>query len=261
MRANLLDADDEARARQRAMDNLGSLMASGQAGALNAVPPDLLPMLLRLPSTSGNVDALRQCADGINDWKASLARGLLPSAETRWPDDPIFREALLDALGDLDMARFTRQFPPVLDTLMKNILDILYVYEQQKADEDGTEEEQSPARRRRTAAARARTATTASPRMATPKATAAAAAPTATTTRKAPRGTRRGAVVAMTTATTGMGVRLTWRTSISPWRVRRMGTTAMTPRARRRARGGARAEQRTRARSDGRFQERLGTGG
>jgi hypothetical protein len=132
MRANLLDADDEARARQRAMDNLGSLMASGQAGALNAVPPDLLPMLLRLPSTSGNVDALRQCADGINDWKASLARGLLPSAETRWPDDAIFREALLDALGDLDMARFTRQFPPVLDTLMKNILDILYVYEQQK---------------------------------------------------------------------------------------------------------------------------------
>ena len=143
MRANLLDADDEARARQRAMDNLGALMASGRADALTAVPPDLLPMLLRLPSTSGNVDALTQCADGINDWKASLARGLLPSAETRWPDDPIFREALLDALGDLDMARFTRQFPPVLDTLMKNILDILYVYEQQKADEDG-EEEQSP---------------------------------------------------------------------------------------------------------------------
>ena len=125
------------------MDNLGALMASGRADALTAVPPDLLPMLLRLPSTSGNVDALTQCADGINDWKASLARGLLPSAETRWPDDPIFREALLDALGDLDMARFTRQFPPVLDTLMKNILDILYVYEQQKADEDG-EEEQSP---------------------------------------------------------------------------------------------------------------------
>jgi hypothetical protein len=41
------------------------------------------------------------------------------------------------ALGDLDMARFTRQFPPVLDTLMKNILDILYVYEQQRVDEVG----------------------------------------------------------------------------------------------------------------------------
>jgi uncharacterized protein with von Willebrand factor type A (vWA) domain len=141
MRANLLDADDEARARQRAMDNLGSLMASGQAGALQSVPPDLLPMLLRLPSTSGNVDALRSCAEGIDDWKASLARGLLPSSETKWPDDPVFREALLDALGDLDMARFTRQFPPVLDTLMKNILDILYVYEQQKVDEDGEEDD------------------------------------------------------------------------------------------------------------------------
>jgi hypothetical protein len=44
----------------------------------------------------------------------------------------------LDALGDLDMARFTRQFPPVLDTLMKNILDILYVYEQERVD-DGDE--------------------------------------------------------------------------------------------------------------------------
>ena len=98
-------------------------------------------MLLRLPSTASNVDSLRQCADGINDWKAQLGRGLLPSAETPWPDDPVFREALLDALGDLDMARFTRQFPPVLDTLMKNILDILYVYEQQKVDEEGEDAE------------------------------------------------------------------------------------------------------------------------
>ena len=104
MRANLLDADDEARARQRAMDNLGIAHGVGPGGRAERRASDLLPMLLRLPSTSGNVDALRQCADGINDWKASLARGLLPSAETRWPDDPIFREALLDALGDLDMA-------------------------------------------------------------------------------------------------------------------------------------------------------------
>jgi len=142
MRANILDENDETRARQRAMDNLGALMASGQANALNGIPPDLLPMLLRLPSTSNNVDAMRCAADGINDWKSSLARGLLPNAETRWPDDPVFREALLDALGDLDMARFTRQFPPVLDTLMKNILDILYVYEQQRVDE-GEEQDQS----------------------------------------------------------------------------------------------------------------------
>ena len=146
MRVNLLDAADELRARQRAMDNLGSLMASGNANALNSIPPDLLPMLLRLPSTSGNVDSLRTCADGINEWKSSLQKGLLPGAETKWPDDLVFREALLDALGDLDMARFTRQFPPVLDTLMKNILDILYIYEQQKEDDsgEGESEDSSP---------------------------------------------------------------------------------------------------------------------
>jgi hypothetical protein len=27
------------------------------------------------------------------------APGLLPAADTPWPDDPIFREALLEALG------------------------------------------------------------------------------------------------------------------------------------------------------------------
>ena len=41
----------------------------------------------------------------------------------------------MEALGDLDMARFTRRFPPVLDTLMKNILDILYIYERDRVDE------------------------------------------------------------------------------------------------------------------------------
>ena len=143
MRANLLGDEGEAKARKQAMANLGLLMASGQVGALNSISPDLLPLLLRLPSTSGNVDSLRRCASGIQDWKAQLARGLLPGAETEWPDDVVFREALLEALGDLDMARFTRQFPPVLDTLMKNILDVLYVYEQQKVDE-GDEEDESP---------------------------------------------------------------------------------------------------------------------
>ena len=64
MRANLLDDDDEARARKQAMSNLGLLMASGNAGALGSISPDVLPMLLRLPSTASNVDSLRQCADG-----------------------------------------------------------------------------------------------------------------------------------------------------------------------------------------------------
>ena len=85
MRPNLLGDEGEAKARKQAMANLGLLMASGQAGALNSISPDLLPLLLRLPSTSGNVDSLRRCASGIQEWKAQLARGLLPGAETGGP--------------------------------------------------------------------------------------------------------------------------------------------------------------------------------
>ena len=55
-----------------------------------------------------------------------------------WPEDDVSREALLETLGELDMARFTRKFPPVLKTLMRNILDILYQYE---IAMDGEEEE------------------------------------------------------------------------------------------------------------------------
>lgn len=143
MRANLLGDARETEAKRQAMANLAMLMSSGNAGALNSIAPDLLPLLLRLPSTAGNVDALTRCAEGISAWKASLSRGLLPGSEIAWPDDVVFREALVEALGDLDMARFTRQFPPVLDTLMKNILDVLYVYEQNRVD-DGEDDSDQP---------------------------------------------------------------------------------------------------------------------
>lgn len=46
-----------------------------------------------------------------------------------WLEDEMFRMVLIEVLGDLDMVRFTRRFSSVLDTLMKNVLDILYVYE------------------------------------------------------------------------------------------------------------------------------------
>jgi hypothetical protein len=46
----------------------------------------------------------------------------------------VFREALLDAMGSLDMARFTRRHPALLDTLLANVLDVLAAYETQKKD-------------------------------------------------------------------------------------------------------------------------------
>ncbi len=72
--------------------------------------------------------------------RASLARsGLLPSAEVPWPRDAVFREALLEAMGSLDMARFTRRHPALLDTLLANVLDVLAVYEAERQEVDGPE--------------------------------------------------------------------------------------------------------------------------
>lgn len=132
----LANEEAEAEARERAMVNMSRMAASARGGdVMGKIPSDILPLLLRLPSAEGDVEALRRSAEGVEAWKDALSRGLLPDVDVMWPEDDTFREALIEALGDLDMARFTRRFPPVLDTLMKNILDILYIYEQERVDE------------------------------------------------------------------------------------------------------------------------------
>ena len=107
---------------------------------IQVLDADVLPLLLRLRSAGASAEGLRRGAAGVRAWRDALARGLLPDASLEWPEDETFRTALIEALGDLDMARFTRRFPPVLDTLMKNVLDILYVYERDREDEDATPE-------------------------------------------------------------------------------------------------------------------------
>ncbi len=65
--------------------------------------------------------------------------GILPSAELEWPRDAVFREALLGAMAQLDMARFTRRHPALLDTLLANVLDVLAAYEQGRKEVAGPE--------------------------------------------------------------------------------------------------------------------------
>jgi uncharacterized protein with von Willebrand factor type A (vWA) domain len=136
--------DDEERAKMRALDNYGLILSKPNGARLiSDIGQDLLPMFLRLPTTRGNVDALQNARDGYEVWEEKLRRGLLPSKDdVKWPEDETFREALLETLGELDMARFTRKFPPVLKTLMRNVLDILYQYE--LAIELEEEEEDDP---------------------------------------------------------------------------------------------------------------------
>jgi uncharacterized protein with von Willebrand factor type A (vWA) domain len=141
-RRSLLDSDDaEADARRRALANARAIAATADGGdVMRDVDADVLPLLLRLRSAGASAEGLRRGAAGVRAWRDALARGLLPDASLEWPEDETFRTALIEALGDLDMARFTRRFPPVLDTLMKNVLDILYVYERDREDEDATPE-------------------------------------------------------------------------------------------------------------------------
>ena len=124
-----------------ALANARAIAATADGGdAMRDVDADVLPLLLRLRSAGASAEGLRRGAAGVRAWRDALARGLLPDASLEWPEDETFRTALIEALGDLDMARFTRRFPPVLDTLMKNVLDILYVYERDREDEDATPE-------------------------------------------------------------------------------------------------------------------------
>ena len=141
-RRSPLESDDaEADARRRASANARAIAATADGGdVMRDVDADVLPLLLRLRSAGASAEGLRRGAAGVRAWRDALARGLLPDASLEWPEDETFRTALIEALGDLDMARFTRRFPPVLDTLMKNVLDILYVYERDREDEDATPE-------------------------------------------------------------------------------------------------------------------------
>ena len=153
--------EDEDRAKRDAMENYGLVLRQKEGPkVVSEIEPEVLPMLLRLPTTKGDAEKLRKANVGYEQWETALKKGFLPKPRSRsakggegpaaaaakeavvdavdWPEDETFREALLETLGELDMARFTRKFPPVLKTLMRNILDILYQYE---IAMDGEEEE------------------------------------------------------------------------------------------------------------------------
>ena len=151
--------EDEEVSKQNALANYGNMLRlPGGPKMLSEIAPEVLPMLLRLPTTRGDVEKLRKAKVGYEQWEEALKKGFLPKSSSSassangfdphavdWPEDETFREALLETLGELDMARFTRKFPPVLKTLMRNVLDILYQYE---VAMDGEEEEDPNSDRR-----------------------------------------------------------------------------------------------------------------
>ncbi|GFH09895.1 uncharacterized protein HaLaN_05120, partial [Haematococcus lacustris] len=86
----------------------------------------MLQSIMELPGTQGMAD-LRSRADSLATWKMALQKGSLPRlSELTWPQDP-FKAKFAAALMNLEMPRFTRRYPAVLDTLIKQMLDLVQV--------------------------------------------------------------------------------------------------------------------------------------
>lgn len=97
-------------------------MAAFDAGALcrsyaflDDCPEALLPALLALP-----VGDLAQRVTGVLRWRAALLAGSLP-AEDQWPPPEVSRP-VREALTSLDLARFCRDQPELVDALLPEIL-------------------------------------------------------------------------------------------------------------------------------------------
>ncbi|MEW5311330.1 MAG: hypothetical protein WDW38_003056 [Sanguina aurantia] len=94
---------------------------------------EMMSALIELPGTKGMAE-LRSRADALATWKLALQRGTLPRVEdVEWPQDP-FKAKFMDALRTLEMPRFTRRYPAVLNTLMKQMLTLVQDFEEKLAE-------------------------------------------------------------------------------------------------------------------------------
>eukprot|EP00882_Tetradesmus_deserticola_P022679 GHRQ01024617.1.p1 GENE.GHRQ01024617.1~~GHRQ01024617.1.p1 ORF type:complete len:257 (+),score=92.33 GHRQ01024617.1:309-1079(+) len=92
------------------------------------ISEEVMQSLVELPGTTG-IAELRQRAEDLTTWKLSLQRGVLPEPEqVNWPVEP-FKTKFMDALRTLEMPRFTRRYPVVLETLMKQMLAMVHDFE------------------------------------------------------------------------------------------------------------------------------------
>ena len=125
------------------LDAAGTSLAAvvSRLSSETRLPPSLVPPLLALPSTAAGGGAVEAAAEGLLVWRRNLQRGLLPPEDVEWPRDAVFRTAVLGVFADLDMARFTRRHPALLDTVLANVLDLLAKYEANRQEVVGPDGE------------------------------------------------------------------------------------------------------------------------
>jgi hypothetical protein len=63
----------------------------------------------------------------LGEWKACLQRGVLPDAGAiPWPSEPL-SSTLANVLSDLEMPRFCRRFPTLLNTVLNQMVGLIQV--------------------------------------------------------------------------------------------------------------------------------------
>lgn len=98
--------------------------------------PVLSPALRRgLGALYARSTELQRASSGAARWRECLAQGLLPSPAAEpleWPPEPL-RSEWLRVLAELDVPRFSRRHPALLDTTMLNLLHTVSVFRRQSA--------------------------------------------------------------------------------------------------------------------------------
>lgn len=82
---------------------------------------DALPEKLYVPVVASPAGTLTERVAGVLAWREALLAGRLPDASVNWPSN-LMRDALLRELTELQIARFCRDQPELVDELLLDVL-------------------------------------------------------------------------------------------------------------------------------------------
>lgn len=102
---------------------------------------EYLQALMELPGTA-TVSDLKTRLVALSQWQAALRRGFLPSAtEIGWPAEP-FCSKFIDVLKRLEMPRFTRRYPKLLGSLLRQFLELAKEFEGELLEDENEKKKQ-----------------------------------------------------------------------------------------------------------------------